>query len=183
MHINASTNMHTCTHTHTCLKSFPLIPGYLKAIPSNCRAISDDYFCMMYVKRGQSVTLCTSFISVPSTIPQGKHAFSVSKSQWLIYKNTQSGPIPIPLYNCSRESCTQGNSPNVNYTHYSNVTDSCLTIDNLQETEEYFFSAHFHPCVTYNETRTIFLVLPAGMSACVWSTMCYVIVCDVILCR
>ena len=122
------------------------------------------------------MTLCTSFISVPSTIPQGKHALSEFKSQWWAYKYTGL----IPIYNCSRISCTQGNSPDVNYTHYSNVTDSCLTIDNLQETEDYVFSAYFHPRVTYNKTVTttvFFLVSPAGMFACVCggggSDICY----------
>ena len=132
--------------------------------------------CVKHVKRGQPVTLCTSQTTTPSTIPKGKHVISVSISTWWVYKNFHL----IPLYTCSRESCTEVNSPgvNMNYTQYSNVSDSCLNIDNLQENEErYFLVTHFHPGPKYLLkviSKSTFDISPGGMLACVWSGTCFI---------
>ena len=97
-------------------------------------------------KEDKPVTLCTSHTTTPSTIPKGKHVISVSRSTWWVYSN----PLLISLYTCLRESCTELNSPGVNYTQYSNVSDFCLTINNLQKNEErYFLVTHYHPGPKY----------------------------------
>ena len=124
---------------------------------------------MKHVKRGQPVTFCTGQTTTPSTIPQGKHVISVSISTWWVYKNLHL----IHLYTCSRESCTEVNSSGVNYTQYSNVSDSCLTIGNLQKNEErYFLVKHFHPGPKYVLrviSKSTFDVSPGGMLTCVGS--------------
>ena len=95
------------------------------------------------------MTLCTTHTTTPSQIPQGKHVISVTRSVWFVVdkKGMQS-----PLYTCFNGSCIQ-NSSNLNYTRYSAVKDSCLTIVDVQENEGYVFSAHFHP--TYVKEVTI----------------------------
>ena len=115
------------------------------------------------------MTLCTSHTTTPSTIPKGKHVISVSRSTWWVYRN----PLLISLYTCLRESCTELNSTGVNYTQYSNVIDSCLTIDNLQKNEErYFLVTHYHPGPKYVLrvlSKSVFNVSSGGMLAYVWS--------------
>ena len=97
--------------------------------------------CVKHVQRGQPVTLCTSYTTTPSTIPQGKHVVSVSYSYWQLYvPNRVSFPI---LYNCSNGSCEQTHS-NMDYVQYSDVTASCLTIDNVQEYSEYILAVYFN---------------------------------------
>ena len=108
------------------------------------------------------MTLCTSHTTTPSTIPQGKHVISVSTSTWWVYN-----PDLTQLYACLKGSCTEVNSPDVNYTQYSNVSDSCITINNLQEKEErYSLVTHFHPGPKYMLrviSKTTFNVSPGGM--------------------
>ena len=126
------------------------IPGLLNITPLNCDSISHDR-CVKYVKRGQQrVSLCTRHTTTPSDITRGKHAISVTRSLWFIVDKKGS---QIPLYTCFEGSCIQ-NSSNLNYTRYSAVSDSCLTIDDVQENEGYVFSANFHP--TY-VTRVVIL--------------------------
>ena len=66
----------------------------------------------------------------------------------------------------------------MNYTQYSNVSDSCLNIDNLQENEErYFLVTHFHPGPKYLLkviSKSTFDISPGGMLACVWSGTCFI---------
>ena len=99
--------------------------------------------CVKHVNRGQPVTLCTSHTTTPSTIPQGKHVISVSKSYWQLYV---PGRVSSPsiLYNCSNGSCEQTNSVMNNSQLYSNVTASCLTINNVQEYGQYILAVHFN---------------------------------------
>ena len=113
------------------------------------------------------MTLCISQTTTPSTIPKGKHVISVSRSTWWVYKI----PHFIPLYTCSRESCTEVNSPGVH----------CLTIANLQKNEErYFLVTHFHPGpkhVLRVLSKSVFDVSSGGMLACVWSGICFINIC------
>ena len=104
------------------------------------------------------MTLCTIQTTTPSKIPQGKHVISVTRSLWFIVDKTGT---QIPLYTCFNGSCIQ-NSLNLNYTRYSAVNDSCLTIDDVQENKRYVFSANFHP--TYvTKVDIIFQVTHEGM--------------------
>ena len=47
------------------------------------------------------------------------------------------------LYNCSNGSCEQTHSI-VDNVQYSDVTASCLTIDNVQEYSEYILAVYFN---------------------------------------
>ena len=101
--------------------------------------------CVKHVKRGQSVTLCITLITTPSTIPQGNNVISVSNSSWLLHY----GGVSKPLYTCLRGSCKLwSNSSDVNYTRYSVVTannNSCLTVTDVQEDEVYVLEVVYNP--------------------------------------
>ena len=133
------------------------IPGLLNINPLNCDSISHDHW-VKYVKRGQPVTLCTIQTTTPSKIPQEKHVISVTGSLWFVVDKKGS---KILLYTCFEGSCIQ-NSSSLNYTRYSAVNDSCLTIDDVQEYERYVFSANFHPSYV-TKVDIIFQVTHEGM--------------------
>ena len=166
------TDFARCTHINNNHILF-YYPGDLHITPLNCNSTSDGV-CIKHVKRGQPLTLCTSHTTTPSTIPQEKHIISVSSSTWWVYKN----PHLIQIYSCLRESCTEVISSDVNHTRYSNVSDFCITINNLQEKEErYFLVTHFYPGPKYILRviyKTIFDISPGGMLACVWSGICLI---------
>ena len=109
-------------------------------------------YCVRHVTRGQPVTLCIRHTTTPSTIPQGKHVLSVSSSQWFIHR----GALQERLY-CSKGSCTQ-NYSHVYYRCYSNVSHSCLTINNAQKKKYYYsLTVYFNPWPT-NLMRHRFIV-------------------------
>ena len=113
--------------------------GLINFTPLNCNSMSYGV-CVKHMNRGQPVTLCTSHTTTPSTIPQGKHVISVSKSYWQLYvPGRVSSPV---LYNCSNGSCEQTNSV-MNNSQYSDITASCLTINNVQEYGQYILTVHF----------------------------------------
>ena len=112
--------------------------GLLDITPLNCDSMPRGN-CVRHVKRGQPVTLCASHTTTPSTIPHGKHVVSVSSALWL----THTGGWQR-LY-CSNGSCTQ-NYSHLNYRCHSNVSHSCLTINNAKKKEySYSLTVYFNP--------------------------------------
>ena len=106
--------------------------------------------------------LCTKHTTMPSTIPQGKHVISVSKSQWFLVEKNRY----IPLYTCSNGFCIQQSS-SVDYSHYSDVRGSCLIIKNGQEREQYLLTTSFYPSIVMTDTSVYFLVTNKGVCLCV----------------
>ena len=134
--------------------------GLINFTPLNCNLMSNGV-CVKHVNRGEPVTLCTSHTTTPSTIPQGKHVISVSKSYWQLYV---PGRVSIPvLYNCSNGSCEQTYSV-TNNSQYSDVTASCLTINNVQENSQYILAVHFN--MDDARTEVNFSVTYGGIYAC-----------------
>ena len=124
--------------------------GLLHVNPLNCIAVSDGV-CVKSVKKGQPVTLCANYTTMPSTIPQGKHVIDVYKYEWSIrdggkmfpYQNQIFSDFKI-LYECSNGSCQWSNFSGENYMSYSNVSNSCLTIDHVQKNEFYRLKVVFY---------------------------------------
>ena len=113
------------------------ITGLLNFTPLDCDSMSRGY-CVRHVTRGLPVILCTRHTTTPSTIPQGKHVISVSSSQWFIYTGRER------LY-CEKGSCPQ-NYSHLNYRCHSNISHSCLTINNAQKNKyHYYLSVYFNP--------------------------------------
>ena len=117
-----------CIHLHA---------GILNYIPLDCDSMSRGN-CVRHVPRGPPVILCTRHTTTPSTIPQGKHVISVFSSQWFI----GIGALTQRLY-CEKESCPQ-NYSYVNYRCHSNVSHSCLTINNAHKDQYYSLEVHFN---------------------------------------
>ena len=112
--------------------------GLLRINPVNCTAVSDGV-CVKSVERGQPVTLCVNYTTIPSTIPQGKHVLDVYKYEWSIRDRDISfvtSNFRI-LYECSNGSCQWFDSSNENYTSYFNVSNNCLTINRVRKNEFY----------------------------------------------
>ena len=122
--------------------------------------------CVKHVKRGQSLTLCTSHITTPSVIPYGKYVISVSRSFWSRLNETGRR---LRLYTCSNESCTQYH--NVNTTRYSPVSNTCLTINNVQENEEYLYDAIG---TKFGSVSIFFRISLEGMLACAWNGIYFI---------
>ena len=112
-----------------------------------------DGVCVKHVKRGHPVTLCTSHTTIPSTIPQGKHLVGLLQFYW------RQANMDI-LYNCPSDSCELTHAV-LNSTHYSDVSDSCLTIDHVKESTEYILLAYFNVNNAYS--RVHFFVTCGGM--------------------
>ena len=117
--------------------------------PLNCNSMSQGA-CVINIKREQPVTLCTTIPTAPSVIPPGKHIVRLHESHWLTYSSPANGTglfttPAICLYKCLNGSCHPcTTSKNVNFTNYSDVNDSCLTIKYVAEKEmrHYFFLQH-----------------------------------------
>ena len=122
--------------------------------------------CVKHVKRGQSLTLCISHTTTPPEIPHGKHVISVSRSFWSRLNETGRR---FRLYTCSNGSCTQ--YKNVNITRYSPSSNTCLTINNVQENEEYFFDAL---ATKFGFVSILFRISLEGMLACVWNGVYFI---------
>ena len=84
--------------------------------------------CVMQVKKGEPVTLCTSHTTTPSTIPQGKHVIHVSKSHWKI--RNENGDLEY-LYTCANDNCTTYRNT-FKYDYFKDVNESCLAIYNVK---------------------------------------------------
>ena len=108
--------------------------GLINFTPLNCNSMSDG-ICVKHVERGQSVTLCTSHTTTPSAIPKGKHVISVSVYYWRSHTRI--------LYICYNSTCKPGTS-NVRNFLYPNVTNSCLTIKNIQNNSKYSLDLYFN---------------------------------------
>ena len=137
--------------------------GLLHINPVNCTAVSDGV-CVKSVERGQPVTLCASYTTTPSIIPQGKHVIDVYKYEWSI---RDGGNIPdmLPhqnqiisdfriLYECSNASCQWSDSSDDSYMSYLNVSNNCLNINRVQNSGFYRLKVVF-----YNQRDVI--TLPA----------------------
>ena len=96
-----------------------------------------DGICAKHVKRGQSVTLCATHTTIPSTIPQGKHVLSVFEYDWL---SDTEGQKHV-LYSCYKGSCRE-RSPYARNVSYTDVSISCLTIKNVQNDKMYILDIH-----------------------------------------
>ena len=128
-----------------CVTLFKLFTGLLNMTPLNCD-IMQEGVCMKYVKRGQPVLLCTKDTTMPSKIPQGKHALSISNSVWMV----NNRGVSKTLYTCSRDSCQLGsNFSDVNYTRYSVVTAKCLAVADVQEDEVYVLKVYYNPLTSH----------------------------------
>ena len=110
-----------------------------------------DGVCVKHVKRGQRVTLCTSRTTIPSTIPRGSNVLSVSGAIWKLIDT--NGAI-TNLFTRSRADDFYGAHPSSLYhsTHYSNVTESCLTINSVQEISTYILRTYFHESDVLTDT-------------------------------
>ena len=118
--------------------------------PLNCNSMSDGV-CVKHIKRGQRVTLCTSHTTIPSIIPRGRNVLRVSGAIWkLIDRN---GAIKN-LFTCSRDGDFYGAHPSSLYhsTHYSNVTESCLTINSAQRISMYVLRTYLHESDVLTDT-------------------------------
>ena len=63
------------------------------------------------------------------------------------------------LYNCPSDSCELTHSV-MKSTNYSDVSDSCFTIDNVQESREYILLAYFS---LYEHAAVKFFVTCGGL--------------------
>ena len=125
-------NIHThIKHCNTQFTSFFLMInciGLLNITTLNCTSKLNDGTCVTSAQRGQPVTLCIGQFTTPSTIPQGNHqnVIGVDKSYWSISH--------FPLYKCQNGYCEEWpNNSLVNYSNFLNVSDSCLTVNNIGE--------------------------------------------------
>ena len=84
--------------------------------------------CVIHVKKGEPVTLCTRHTTTPATIPQGKHVIHVSKAHWKI--RNENGD-PEYLYTCVNDNCTTYRNT-LKYDYLQDVNESCLTINHVQ---------------------------------------------------
>ena len=136
--------------------------GLFKFTPLNCNSMSDGV-CVKHVKRGQPVTLCTSHTTTPSTIPQGKHVLSVMVYYWL----SDTEGHRHGLYHCysTNGSCERAPSNARNFL-YSDVSNSCLTIKNVQNDKKYILEMHYNG--TDAETNVTFSVTCGGMCELVY---------------
>ena len=138
------------------------ISGLLNITPLDCDSMSHGK-CVRHVTRGRPVQLCSSHITTPSTIPQGKHVLRVSSAYWSIHTGGWQR-----LY-CSNGSCTQ-NYSHLNYRCHSNISHSCLTINNAQKNAySYSLSVYFNP-PTLKMYRSIvyFHMTYEGMYVCMY---------------
>ena len=107
--------------------------------------------CVKHVKRGQRVTLCTSRTTIPSTIPRGRNVLGVSGAIWkLIDRNG----VITNLFTRSSVDDFYGAHPSslYNSTHYSDVTESCLTINSVQEISTYILRTYLHESDVLTDT-------------------------------
>ena len=105
--------------------------GLLNFTTLNCISKLNDGTCVINAQRGQPVTLCIGRFTIPSTIPQGKHVIGINESYWsVLYSNP---PVrTYPLYRCENGYCEEWpNNYYVNYSNFLNVTDSCLTVNTV----------------------------------------------------
>ena len=153
------THTHTHTHAHTQYTCSPLNPsGQGNLTPLNCNSTSDSV-CVMNVIRGQPVTLCAAFTTIPPSIPEGGRVSNLSGSAWY-FKN---GSDNVLLYICT-SSCDSGHS--LDHSLYTYVNISCLTINNVQENQQYLMLADFEPLHSPRPS-VIFDVTYEGV-LCVW---------------
>ena len=132
----------------------------MKFTPLNCNSMVNG-MCVKHVRRGQSVTLCTSHTTTPSTIPQGKHLVGVSVLYWL-QPYMEDGSNSSTYYTCGNyhRNCKPTHSI-MNFTHHLDVGESCFTIDNVQESRKYEFVAHFN--TNDAKAKVCFKVICGGM--------------------
>ena len=89
------------------------------------------------------MTLCTTITTTPTVIPEGKHYVSYHESIWFTTNSRTFNTGYQIVYRCLNGSCQPWvNSTYVNYTDYSDVSDSCLTVNNVSEKEESYFLTH-----------------------------------------
>ena len=151
------------THMHTNYFSFlDSSIGLLKFTPLNCNSMSDGV-CVKHVKRGQPVTLCTSHTTTPSTIPQGKNVLSVMVYYWL--SDTEGHRHDLYLCYSTGGSCKRAPS-NARDFLYSDVSNSCLTIKNVQNDKKYILEIYYNG--TDAETNVTFSVTCGGMCELVY---------------
>ena len=86
------------------------------------------HVCVMQVKKGEPVTLCTRHTTTPSTIPQGKRVIHVSKTHWKM--RNENGDLEY-LYTCANDNCTTYRDTFA-YDYLKDVNESCLTINPVQ---------------------------------------------------
>ena len=137
-----------CTPTLTSI-------GLMKCTPLNCNSMSDGV-CVKHVKRGEPVTLCTRHTTIPPTIPQGKHVIRVSAYHWESYIESHRRT----LYKCYNGSCKRGSSYVRDFL-YSEVTNSCLTINSVQNNSKYILDIYYNGFS--GSTNATFSVTCGGM--------------------
>ena len=86
-------------------------------------------------------TICTSYTTIPLTIPQGKHVITVSYSLWS-FKELR---VFVDLFTCSsaHNFCVP-RSDLAEYNFFSNVTESCLTVNYAPSDLHFKFTVYFH---------------------------------------
>ena len=89
------------------------------------------------------MTLCTRRTTIPSTIPRGRNVLGVSGAIWkLIDRN---GALRNLYTRSSAGDFYWAHPSSLSHsTHYSDVTESCLTINSVQEISTYILSTYLH---------------------------------------
>ena len=133
------------------------------------------------------MTLCTTLSTIPAVIPEGKNAVSYRESYWWssTYDVQANGTIVYLdcLYKCLNGSCHPcSTSTHINYIHYSDVNNSCLTINNVLEKERrHYFLDHFIAPEYVIPQDAIFISIqfivseldePPGVTVCVCVCVC-----------
>ena len=138
--ISTSSCQSSCNNDH---KENLNYSGQLQISPLNCNSISDGV-CVKHVKRGQRVTLCTTRTTIPSIIPPGGNVLGVLDANW---KFIDGNGALTKLYTRSSACHFYGAHPSSLYhsTHYSDVTESCLTINSVQGISTYILTTYLHP--------------------------------------
>ena len=86
------------------------------------------------------MTLCANFTTIPPVIPEGKRVSNLSGSDWYI-KNGEGNNVF--LYSCTTSPCEPSDS--LDNSLYTYVNISCLTINDVQENQQYTLYASFEP--------------------------------------
>ena len=99
------------------------------------------------------MTLCIGQSQIPLTIPQGKHVIGVDKSYWseVFFKQSDIG---FPLYKCGNGYCEEwANNPHVNYSNFLNVSEFCLTVNDIGPGVSNYLISNYYKLRVYFDAK------------------------------